>query len=183
MARTIIWVIPTFTNQRILPHLIAVDNFNLGYDSACITAHFEAVLVLESAIFSLSHHCYPSKHAGSDSPPIRIGSEALARSAWMMLAQRLTSGSDPFSQNLTQSARTNRIRAGFGQYDPGRLLKNTTEAESGEPGSGPVAFCQNWARWFFHTDLLPDKLCFPKTWQGHPDRIRVSFAHYDPCFV
>ena len=83
--------------------------------------------------------------------PIRLPSGSdrkhWPQAAWMMLAQRLTSGPDPFSQNLTQSARTNRFRAGFAQYDQGCLLKNTAGAESGgEPGSGPVAFCQNWAR-------------------------------------
>ena len=54
----------------------------LGHDSTCDTAHLEAVLVLESTIFSRSHRCYPSKHAGSDSPPIRsIGQK---RSGWCL---------------------------------------------------------------------------------------------------
>ena len=36
----------------------------------------------------------------------------------------------------------NQIWAGFAQYYPGLLWKKETEAESGETGSWPIAFCQ-----------------------------------------
>ena len=51
--------------------------------------------------------CVPSKHAGLDSRPIRIGSEGLTRSEPDdSCTPSLASGLDPFGQNLTQSART-----------------------------------------------------------------------------
>ena len=53
----------------------------------------------------------------------------------------LSSGPDPFGQNLTQSARHG---AGVAQRCPGRLWKYGTESESRKlsAGSGPVASCQ-----------------------------------------
>ena len=67
----------------------------------------------------------------------------------MNLVYWLASGPDPFGQTLTQSARTNRIRAGFAQYDSGRLWKKTTESDSGKliagqlrsAKTGPVDYC------------------------------------------
>ena len=49
-----------------------------------------------------------------------------------------------YSQNLTQSARTKWIQAGFAHHDLGRLPKNTTnfQAWKWETGSRPVVFCQ-----------------------------------------
>ena len=42
--------------------------------------------------------------------------------------------------------------------------------------SRPFVFCQNRAWWFLDTGLLLDQRCLAKTWPGHPDWIRASFA-------
>ena len=54
-----------------------------------------------------THHWnLPSKHAGSQSLPVRSGGKQWSEADRMFLAHRLASGPDPFGQNLTQSART-----------------------------------------------------------------------------
>ena len=90
----------------------------------------------------------------------------------MILAHWLSSGPDPFGQNLAQSARTKSDLGWFAQYYPGRLWKNGTKSKKWEPGSWLVASCS----------LLSDQTSLAKPWPGHLDQIRVSFAQYDPAF-
>ena len=117
----------------------------------------------------------PSTHARSDSHPIQISWEALARSG-------LNDSCIPACL-LTQSART--------KLDPGWfciILSRTSLEEwnqvwKSETRSGLAAFCHNRAQWFLHNGLFPDKTCLAKPWPGHPDQIWVSFAQYDPCLL
>ena len=120
----------------------------------------------------------PSKHVGSDSHLIRIGSEALARSRLVdpctlpcfqtgSIWPKSDSQPDP---NLTWAA--------FIQYDPGHLWKNATESESRKLAVDRIHPARNLARWFLHTVLLLDRMRFAKTWPGHADQIWVSFAQY-----
>ena len=95
----------------------------------------------------------------------------------MILAHRLASGPDLFGPNRTQSARNKSDPAGFAQYDPGRLWRNTTESKSRETGGGPVASCQKPGPMIFAHWLN----CF---WtRRHSDRIRAGFAQHDPGFL
>ena len=70
-------------------HLI----FILGLRSECINTHTHTKHELTNKA--------PNKHARSDSHPIRISSEALARSGPHDYARWLASGLDPFGPNLT----------------------------------------------------------------------------------
>ena len=121
------------------------------------------------------------------SDPTRIRS-GLAGKNWpevgrVILAHWLTSRPDPFGQRLTQSART--------KSDPGwsctmlsvTSVENGTESKSGKLVAGRLRFARNRAGWFLHTILLLDQMCLAKPWPGHPDRIRVCFAQYDPYLL
>ena len=122
----------------------------------------------------------PSKHAGSDSHPARIGWEALARS-----------GPD---DSCTLAC----FRAGFvwpepdtisqNSIGPGLVLHNSIRDVCGrtEPSlkvaklvAGRLRPARNLARWFLHTSLLPDQMCWP-----NPDQaIQIGFVRYDPCLL
>ena len=89
----------------------------------------------------------PVKHARSDSNPIRIGSEALARSGPddpRPPACFRTGSVWPKPDTVSQN--NNRIRAGFAQHDPGRLWKNATQSESGKLVAGRLRSAKNRAR-------------------------------------
>ena len=114
--------------------------------------------------------------------PIRIRSWSAGKhwpeAGRMILAHWLAFGPDPFGQNMAQSARI--------KSDPGRfctILSGTSVVE------------RNWV-WKWETgkragcvlpetgpDVIPDQMCLAKPWPGHPDRIRVGFAQYDPCLL
>ena len=100
----------------------------------------------------------------------------------MILARRLVSGLDPFGKNLTQSARRKSDTGRFCTLRSGPSVEDCSRVRKWKTGSGPVAFCQNRARWFLHTSLLPDQICWAKSWPGHPDRIRAGFVQYDQAF-
>ena len=99
----------------------------------------------------------------------------------------LSSGPDPFGQNLTQSARNG---AGVAQRCPGRLWKYGTESESRKlsAGSGPVASCQKPGQpdesraaltpAYFQTDAFGQILTRTS---GQIGSGWVSFAQCDPC--
>ena len=98
-------------------------------------------------------HSIPSKRAGSG--PDRLGS---------------------IGQNLTQAAWT--------KSDPGwccTILSGTTTEEWHRVWQSETG--RNRARWFLLTSLLPDQMHLTRPWPGHPDRIRVGFAQYDPCLL
>ena len=101
----------------------------------------------------------------------------------MILAHCLAPRPDPLGQNLTHSARTKSVWAGFAQHDPDHLWKNATESESGKLVVSWLPHARSWSWWFLHTGLLPDQMHLAKPWPGHPDRIWVSFAQYDPCLL
>ena len=79
---------------------------------------------------------------------IRAGSTGMhwPEAGRVILVHRLASGPDAFGQNLTQSARTKWIWAGFSQYYPGRLWKNGAESESGKLVAGRLRPARNLAR-------------------------------------
>ena len=81
----------------------------------------------------------PSKHASSDSHPIWIGSEVLARSRPSDSSRSHTGLlSDRICLAKTRHCQVDpdRIWAGFAQYDPGHLWENATESESGKLVAG-----------------------------------------------
>ena len=65
----------------------------------------------------------PSKNAGSNSHPVRIGGEALIEVGRMILAHWLASGPDLFGQNLTQSAKTKSDPGWFCTILPGMSVE------------------------------------------------------------
>ena len=73
----------------------------------------------------------------------------------------------------------NQIRAGFAQYDLGRLWKNATESERGKLVAGQLHFARTRAWWFLHTSLLLDQMSLAKPWPGRPDWTQAGFAQYD----
>ena len=101
----------------------------------------------------------PSKHAGSDSHPVRIRWEALARSGpddSCTPACFRTGSVWPKPDNLPE---LNRIRVGFAQYYPGRLLMNGTESKSRKLVAGRMRHARNQPlKWFLHTSLLLDQM-------------------------
>ena len=95
--------------------------------------------------------------------PIRIGLEAL-------------DGSGPWAE-AGPMILAHFYRAGFAQYDPRRLRRNTTESKSRVTGGGPVASCQKPGPMIFAHWLN----CF---WtRRHSDRIRAGFVQHDPAFL
>ena len=94
--------------------------------------------------------CIPSKHARSDSHPVRLGSISQKRAGWFLhtglLPDRIRLAKTRHSQ-----PELNRIRAGFAQYYPGRLWKNGTESENGKLVAGRLRPARNRAGWFLHT--------------------------------
>ena len=115
----------------------------------------------------------PSKHAGSDPHPIRIGSEALARSgpddSWTPAC--FWTGS--VWPNLTQSARI--------KSDPGRfctICGRTQQSLKWEIGSGPVVLYQKLGQMIPAHRLVSRPDAF-----GHPDRIWVVFEQYGSCLL
>ena len=93
----------------------------------------------------------PVNHARSDSHPIQISSEAMARSVPHDYAQWLTSRAGSVWPKPDSQPEPNQTRAGFVQYDLGHLWKNTTKSESGKlvvvvcrlhsDRIGPYEFC------------------------------------------
>ena len=145
------------------------------------------------------------KHAGSDSHPVRIGWEALARSGpddsctpacfrtgsvWPKpdtVNQNLTQSAktwhnqpkpDTVSQNLTQSAKTWHNQPELNRIRS--VLHNVIRDVCGKLEAGRLRPARNWARWFLDTSLLPDQMRLAKPWPG---RIRAGFAQYDPCLL
>ena len=78
--------------------------------------------------------------------PIRIrsgsGGKPWPEARQMILAHWLSSGSDPFGQNLTQSARTKSDPGWFCTILSGRSVDERNRVQKRETGSGPVASCQ-----------------------------------------
>ena len=89
----------------------------------------------------------------------------------MILAHCLAPRPDPLGQNLTHSARTKSVWAGFARHDPGYLWKNATESESGKLVVSWLPHARSWSWWFLHTGLLSDQMHLAKPWPGHPDRM------------
>ena len=98
-----------------------------------------------SAKTPLSTHI-PSKHAGSDSRPIRISLAASVRSGPDDSCPPACFRTGSYWPKSDTQPEPNRVRAGFSQYDPGRLWRNAAESGRGEMVAGRFAFCQNRAR-------------------------------------
>ena len=97
---------------------------------------------------SLPAYLDPSKHAGSDSHPRRIGWEVLARSGpydSCTLAYFRTAGIRLAKTRYNQPE-LNRLWAGFVYYYPGHLWKNANESENGKLVAGRLRLARNRAR-------------------------------------
>ena len=68
--------------------------------------------------------------------PIRIGSETLARTGPDDSCTPACFWAGPVWPKPNSQPEPNRIRAGFAQYDPGRLWQNATESERGKLVAG-----------------------------------------------
>ena len=78
----------------------------------------------------------------------------------------------------------NWIRAGFAQYYSGCLRKNGTKSESGKPVVGWLHSARkNRAQWFWHTDLLPDKMRLAKTQPGRHTFYIIYIYIYIYCIL
>ena len=76
----------------------------------------------------------------------------------MIVAHWLTSGPDPFGQNLTQSARIKSDPGWFCTILPGTSVEERNRVWKWETGSGPVASCQKPG------PLIPALACFRMRW-------------------
>ena len=152
------------------------------------SSYFSTGLVFVNAVCcvgprdKMGHLAHPSKHARSDSDPVRIGWEGLARSGPDDSCTPACFRTGSVWQNLHSQPELNRTRAGFAQYYPGRLWINETESKNRKLVAGRFRPARNRAKWFLHTSLLPDQMCLAKPWPGHPDWIRVGLAQMIQAF-
>ena len=110
--------------------------------------HENSVLYIMTPSYHIMRTAYyPSKHAGSDSHPVRIRWEALARSGPdVRCSPACFRTGSVWPKTWHSQPELNRIRAGFAQYYPGRLWVNETESKSGKLVAGrSVAFCPDQA--------------------------------------
>ena len=87
----------------------------------------------------------PSKHAGPDSHPVRIGWEAFRSGPDDSCTMACFRTESVLAKTRHNQPELNRIRAGFAQYYPGRLWKNGTEFESGKLVAGLLRPVRNRA--------------------------------------
>ena len=127
------------------------------------------------SVVSILQHT--SKHDGSNSHPVRISWEALARSGPddSCTPACFRTGS-VWPKTWHSQPDLNRIRAGFAKYYPECLWKNGTESESRKLAAGRLRPARNRARWFLRLGLLPDQIRLAKPWPGHLDRFCTMWS-------
>ena len=101
----------------------------------------------------------------------------------MILAHQLAPWPDLFGQNLTQSARTKSDQGWFCTVLSRTSVKERNRIWKLETGSGPVASRQKPGQMIPADQLASRQMRLAKPWWGHPDRIWVGFAQYDPCLL
>ena len=126
------------------------------------------------------------KHPVNIPDPIRIWSRSAGKhwpeAGWMILAHWLTSGPDPFGQNLTQSARTKLDLGWVCTILSGMSVEEQNQILKWETGSGLVAFCQKPGQMIPVHQLASRPDAYGQT-LTRPSRSDPGFAQYDPCLL
>ena len=148
-------------------------HFKLQFPYCLFLVHFWLSWFPQQALssFATPQHCIRIRPGSAGKHWPEVGR--------MIIAHRLASGPDPSGQNMTQSARTKSDPGWFCTILSGTSVEERNRVWKWETGSGPVASSRT--RRFLHTNLLPGQMRFAKPWPGHPDRIQVGFAQYNPC--